>query len=119
MRHVEALERAQRVQARTVTGRVDQRSPMTQPTRLSARELVESNTSKNVEDGAGEDDDEERRAGELYGPPDEPCNESRDPEDVQVDPGGDTDVKRNESVAPESADTVIDGGRRDMPSCAG
>jgi hypothetical protein len=49
------------------------------------------------------------RAGEPYEPPDEPYNESRDPEDLQVDPGGDTDVKINESVAPASADTVIDG----------
>ena len=69
-------------------------------------ESVQSNTSRG---GASEDNDEERRAGEPYEQPDEPYNESRDPEEVQVDPGADTDVKRNESVAPESADTVIDG----------
>jgi hypothetical protein len=70
-------------------------------------ESVESNASRDFEEGAGEDDDDERRAGERT--PRRAYLESRDPEDVQVDPGGDTDVKRNESVAPESADTVIDG----------
>lgn len=42
------------------------------------------------------DADKECRPGEPYEPPDE------------VDPGGDTDVKRNKGVALEGADTIFD-----------
>jgi hypothetical protein len=76
--------------------------------RVGEVESVESNMSRDVEEGAGADDDEERRAGSPRSPH-EGYSESGDPGDKQVDPGGDTDVKRNEGVAPENGDTATNG----------
>jgi hypothetical protein len=65
--------------------------------------------SRSVEEGAGEDVDEERRAGRPDEPPDRPYVETREPKDVQVEPGGETEAERNGCATLESADTEIDG----------
>lgn len=55
-----------------------------------------SNASRHVADGTGYNDDEARRPKER----DEPRGRS----DVQINPGDETEVQRNECVALESAD---------------
>jgi hypothetical protein len=60
-------------------------------------------------EGPGEGDDEERRPGVPDEPFDEPNVELRDPQSVQVEPGGDTDAERNRCATLESADAEIDG----------
>ena len=69
-----------------------------------------SEVSREVEDGPGEDSDEEYRSQK----PDEPTSELRvesgGPTDVEVKPGGETDVERNRGAGHEVADAVADGG---------
>jgi hypothetical protein len=72
-------------------------------------ETRRSKASREVEGGAGDDDDEERRPGKPDEPSNEPVIEPRDPKDVQVEPGGETEAKRSEPATLESADAEIDG----------
>jgi hypothetical protein len=72
-------------------------------------ERVEMGASREVEGGPADDGDEGRRPGRFDGPPDRPYDETRDPEGVQVEPGGETEARRNGSAAHEDADAVADG----------
>ena len=60
--------------------------------------MVMLKVSRSVKEDPGDDGDEERHPRM----PDEPENKSRDRGDTQVDPGGETETERNESVALES-----------------
>ena len=64
---------------------------------------------REVEEDLGKDSDEQRRPQRPDKPPGEPRVESGGPIDVQVEPGGKTDVKRNGSAAHKDADAVADG----------
>ena len=64
-----------------------------------------SEVSRGVEDGPGENIDEEHRPQRPDGAPDE----AQVPADVEFEPGGETDVKRNGSAAHEDADAAGDG----------
>ena len=67
-----------------------------------------SKASREVEDGPDDGDDEERRPGVPT--PDEPYGKARDPEGVQVEPGGETgEVERNRCATHESADAEVAG----------
>jgi hypothetical protein len=75
-----------------------------------------SRASREVEGGPG-DDDEEHRSLRSDEPPDEPSTETRDRPAVQVEPGGETEAKRNGSIAHGNADAEVDsevvGAHRD------
>lgn len=66
--------------------------------------MVMSKVSRSVKEDPGDDGDEERHPRM----PDEPENKSRDRGDTQVDPGGETETERNESVALESTHATVD-----------
>jgi hypothetical protein len=60
-------------------------------------------------EGPGEGDDEERRPGVPDEPSDEPNVEPQDPQSVQVEPGGETEARRNECAAHEDANAEVNG----------
>ena len=69
-----------------------------------------SKALREVEDGPGEDGDEERRPRRPDEPPGEPQVESAGPTDVEVEPGGETgEVECNRCAARENADADVDG----------
>ena len=69
-----------------------------------------SKALREVEDGPGEDGDEERRPRRPDEPPGEPQVESAGPTDVEVEPGGETgEVECNKCAARENADADVDG----------
>ena len=65
--------------------------------------------SREVEDGPGEDNDEELRPQRPDEPPGEPQVESRDCAVAQVEPDGKTVAERNGSATHEAADAADDG----------
>ena len=77
--------------------------------KVGAVETSVLQTSRSVQEGPGDGDDEERWPGVLDEPSDEPSVECQDPAGMQVDPGGETKPERNESAALESADTEANG----------
>ena len=74
--------------------------------RVESSELRVSRAPNDVQEGLGENIDEECRPRR----PGEPPNEARNPTDVQVEPGGKTgEVKRNGCTAHDDADAEVDG----------
>ena len=78
-------------------------------TKVGAVETGVLQASRSVQEGPGDGDDEEGRPGVPDEPPDEPEIEPHDPADVQVEPGGETEVERIEHAAHEDANAEVDG----------
>ena len=72
-------------------------------------ETAMAEASRVVQESPDEDGSDERRPGMADEPPDEAQVESRGPDSVQVEPGGETEARRNGGVTHECADTGIDG----------
>ena len=64
-----------------------------------------SKASRGVQEGPGDGDDKECQPRR----PDEPPNEARNPADVQVEPGGETEAEQIERAAHEDAGAEVDG----------
>ena len=64
---------------------------------------------RGIHEGLGDGDDEERRPGVPDELSDEPNIEPRDPQSVQVEPGGETEAEQNGCAAHEDADAEVDG----------
>ena len=78
--------------------------------RVEEVETSLSKASRGVQEGPGDGDDEERRPGVPDEPPDEPYGEPRNPEGVEVEPGGKAGgVERNGCAAHDDADAEVDG----------
>ena len=72
-------------------------------------ETAMAEVSRDIEESPGIDGNEERRPGWPDGPPDKPYGAPRDPNSVQVEPGGETVARRNQDVAHGDADAGTDG----------
>ena len=90
-------------------GGPDQLPDKVEGARVEEVQRAASKTSRSVQEGPSNGDDEECRPGVPDEPFDEPSVERQDPAGVQVDPGGKTKAERNESAALESADAEADG----------
>ena len=64
---------------------------------------------RGIHEGLGDGDDKERRPGVPDELSDEPNVEPRDPQSVQVEPGGETKAEQNGCAAHEDADAEVDG----------
>ena len=82
------------------------------PAKLALEVPVErrvSEASREVEDGLGEDSDEEHQPWIADEPPGEPRVKSGGPIDVEVEPGSEIAVEQNGSTAHTDMDTTADG----------
>ena len=90
-------------------GQPDEPLDDTEGARVEEAEMSMLKAPRVVQESPDVDGDKERRPGWPDEPPDKPYGAPRNPDSVQVEPGGETEAKRDGSAAHECADAAADG----------